>query len=436
MNTLPRRSFPTLLSVAVLGLTLWIGGCDATRIDQGADVSLEAHLAALSSADTPDKAESALRGIFNKVGIRTAWQGNVAIDAHPYGLYSVTDDEISALAERQAKFVNGQRDGASSYRSTHDAVLDADAQAFEIVRNLSTGLAPITRPAVTIDADNALKILRAQARTSLSAPEAQTSAIVLAAATSSLDAIPVLSPSDVISPAQEFLYSIWLHRNGPLMYDFSETSARAASQATNVGVQVAASCFGPDCEGDLTSCDPCCDGTGKFTDVTFQYLGDSPADVEVTLTQPASHINGFVPFPTATVNPGEIIYVSAAGRTNAPPGFVGTLGNEIAIFVDGNEIDYAPYGDPDNPDADTNGIHTSCSELVLPGDMYGDFLVVAVATQTNGLCSSLSTCVGACQTQLNSCLVAANGDANQEAKCQAQFVACDQNCHDQGGVNP
>ena len=436
MNTLPRRSFPTLLGVAALGLTLWIGGCDATRIDQGADVSLETHLAALSSADTPDKAESALRGVFNKVGIRTAWQGNVAIDAHPYGLYSVTDDEIKALAERQAAFVNGQRETGSSYRATHDAVLAADAQAFEIVRNLSTGLAPITRPAVTIDADNALKILRAQARTALATAEAQTSAIVLLAATESLDGIPALSPGDVISPAQEFLYSVWLHRNGPLMYDFSGTSAQAAARATNVGPQVAASCSGPTCEGDLTSCDPCCDGTGKFTDITFQYLGDSPASVQIILTQPTSQINGFVPFPTATVNPGEIIYVSAAGRTNASPGFVGTLGNEIAIFVDGNEIDYSPFGDPDNPDANTGSIHTSCSELVLPGDRYGDFLVVAVATQTNGLCSSLTTCVGACQTQLNACLVAANGNANMEAKCQAQFVACDQNCHDQGGVNP
>ena len=434
MNTLLRRRFSTLLGAIALSMVVWLGGCDATRIDQGADVSLATHLEALSSADTPEKAESALRGAFNKVGIRTAWQGNVAIDAHPYGLYSVTDDEIYDLAVRQAEFVNGRQAGAATYGSTHNAVLAADAQAFDIVRNLSTGLAPITRPAVTIQVDDALAILGAQARTALAAPEAQTSAIVLAAATTSLDAIPTLSENAVLSPAQEFLYSVWLHRNGPLMYSFSDPSAARSSSLMASRSASSASCA--DCEGDLTSCDPCCDGTGKFTDVTFQYLGDSTVDVEVRLTQPASQINGFVPFPTATVNPGEIIYVSGAGRTNASGGFIGTLGNTINIFVDGTEIDYSPFGDPDNPDVNTNGIHTSCSELVLPGDMYGDFLVVAIATQTNGLCSSLSTCVGACQTQLNSCLVAANGDANEEAKCQAQFQACDQNCHDQGGVNP
>jgi len=420
VNILPR---PALLGVAALGLTLWLGGCDATRIDQGADASLETHLAALSSADTPDKAETALRGVFNKVGIRTAWQGNVAIDAHPYGLYSVTDDEISALAERQAQFVSGQQTGAASYRSTHDAVVSADAQAFEIVRNLSTGLAPIPRPAITIGAEDALAILGAQARTALATPEFQTSSIVLLAATESLDSVPTLSLNTEISPAQEFLYSVWLHRNGPLMYDFTTKPARTAA-----GVSTAR--FGDDPD-DQTSCDPCCGGNGKFTDITFQYTGAAPVNVEVTATGGPGA--AFVAFPQALVNPGDILYVSGAGRPGNG-GFINTLGNNLEIFVNGVEIDYFPFGDPDNPDVGQESIHTSCSELVLPGDQYNDFLVVAVATQNNGLCSSLSTCVGACQTQLNACLVTANGDANQEAKCQAQFQACNQNCHDQGGV--
>jgi hypothetical protein len=142
-----------------------------------------------------------------------------------------------------------------------------------------------------------------------------------------------------------------------------------------------------------------------------------------------------VGFPATTVNPGAIISVSGAARPATNAGFAGTLGNNLEIFVNGTEIDYSPYGDPANPDAQTGSIHTSCSETVLPGDTYGDFLIVAVATQNGGLCSSLSTCVGACQTQLNSCIVTANDDANQEAKCQAQFQACDQNCHDHGGIS-
>ena len=427
MSTRPFPSPLAALGLAAVFALVAFSGCDATRVDQGADVPLTAHLEALSSADTPEKAERAFRGAFNKVGIRTAWQGNVAIDAHPYGLYSVTDDELTALAERQAAFVNGQRSQAPTYASTHAAVLDADAQAFEIVRTLSTGNATITRSAVTIGAENALDILQAQARMSLVSPEAQTSAIVLLASTTSLDAIPTLSTTTQLSPAQEFLYSVWLHRNGPLMYD--------AARPGQGDFRVASVCVGADCDGDQTSCDPCCGGTGKFTDITLQYNGDAVADVEVILTQPASQINGFVPFPEQSVAPGDILYVSAAGRTDASPGFVGTLGNEIEIYVDGTEIDYAPFGDPDNPDADRGSIHTSCSEAVFPGDVYGDFLVVAVATQTNGLCSSLSTCVGACQTQLNACLVAANGDAAAEQACQDEFRACDLNCHDQGGVN-
>ena len=429
------RSIPS--SLAALGLSAVfalaaLSGCDATRVDQGADVPLAAHLEALSSADTPDKAERAFRGVFNKVGIRTAWQGNVAIDAHPYGLYSVTDDEIAVLAERQARFVSGQRTEATTYGETHAAVLAADAQAFEIVRSIETSSArPITRNAITIGTDDALAILGAQARMSLSTPEAQTSAIVLLAATQSLDGIPTLSSGAPISPAQEFLYSVWLHRNGPLMVNFSSSPQRVAA-VTSARSAVSA-CVGADCPGDLTSCDPCCDGNGKFTDVTFQYTGDAAAIVQVNVEGGSG--GTFVAFPAQTVNPGEVIYVSGAGRPGNG-GFAGTLGNNLEIFVDGVEIDYSPYGDPNDPDGQTNSIHTSCSETVLPGDTYGNFLIVAVATQNGGLCSSLSTCVGACQTQLNACLVAANGDAGAEAACQTEFRACDQNCHDQGGVSP
>ena len=423
------RPFPSSLVAFGLSALLALGalsGCDAARVDQGADVPLAAHLEALSSADTPDKAERAFRGVFNKVGIRTAWQGNVAIDAHPYGLYSVTDDELTALAERQAAFVSGQRAQAPTYASTHAAVLDADAKAFEIVRALNTSATQaITRGAITIGAENALDILQAQARASLASPEAQTSAIVLLAATTSLDAIPTLSTAAELSPAQEFLYSVWLHRNGPLMYDALRPNAGAP--------RVARACVGADCDGDQTSCDPCCDGTGKFTDVTFQYTGDVAATVRIDVT---GGPNGtYLAFGPQLVQPGEILYVTGASRLSNG-GFSGTLGNNLEVFVDGTEIDYAPYGDPDDPDADTRSIHTSCSELVLPGDVYGDFLIVAVATQNGGLCSSLSTCVGACQTQLNACLVAANGDAAAEQACQDEFRACDLNCHDQGGVSP
>ncbi|MEH6538408.1 MAG: HYR domain-containing protein [Psychroserpens sp.] len=181
-----------------------------------------------------------------------------------------------------------------------------------------------------------------------------------------------------------------------------------------------------------TSYDPCCDGIGGFTDIILQYRGSTPVDVEVQLSQPASEVNGFVPFPTQRVQPNDILYVSGAERTNASGGFIGTLKNTINIFVNGAEIDYAPFGDPDNPDALTDGIYTNCSELVLPGDIYGDFQILQVATQTNGRCSQGSVFTNACITQFNSCFATTNGDANAEAACHAEYLACVQFSHDQG----
>ena len=410
-----RLTAPLLLAaLLVVGV-----GCDFTRVDEGAEVPLQAHLDALATASTPDAAERAIRGALNKVGARTSWQADVTDENLAFAAFAVTDAEIERLAEQQAAFVSGQSAG-TPLNVMHDAVVLANEEAREIVRNMDVGVTPVTRGPIQVSATEAAAILRAEAATALRTPEMPSSSLALmitASGSEIMSAEGTLSEGHTLSPVQRLLFAVWLHHNGPFMYPFlSEGDARTARAAS----------------GD--DCDACCGGTGKFTDITFQYLGDTSADVEVVLTQPASQINGFVPYPEATVQPGEIFYVSATGRTNASGGFVGTLGNEIEIFVDGTEIDYSPFGDPDNPDANTGSIHTSCSEKVFPGDRYGDFLVVAVATQSNGLCSDLETCTSACESQRNTCLVAANGDQGLIDKCEATFRQCDQNCHDQGGI--
>lgn len=105
-----------------------------------------------------------------------------------------------------------------------------------------------------------------------------------------------------------------------------------------------------------------CDG--KVTRLTLQYLGDSPATIEVRARRGKSK-NEVV--YSGVVAPGESFTV--VGPASGNGGFYGTLGTEINIYVDGDHNAF---------------FHTSCSQPIGPGSMDGDFVVVAGASKNNG----------------------------------------------------
>jgi hypothetical protein len=109
---------------------------------------------------------------------------------------------------------------------------------------------------------------------------------------------------------------------------------------------------------------PCGECLGKVSLLQLLYLGDGTVHVEIEgrrggatdSTLFAGDVDGTQPF-------------SVVGPDGGPGGFSGTLGTEITVYVDGV--------------ANTT-IHTSCSQPIGPGMIFGDFLVVYGESKLGG----------------------------------------------------
>ncbi|MCH8147624.1 MAG: hypothetical protein IH987_06455, partial [Planctomycetes bacterium] len=119
---------------------------------------------------------------------------------------------------------------------------------------------------------------------------------------------------------------------------------------------------GIDCPGPCEECEEC---DGKVTTLTLRYNG-SIQNAEITIDAKRGPTND--PVFGEVVNPGDTFTI--VGPQSGNPGFFGTLGTEIAIFVNG-ELNTT--------------IHTSCSVPIGPGLISGDFEVVSGESKNGGL---------------------------------------------------
>jgi len=111
----------------------------------------------------------------------------------------------------------------------------------------------------------------------------------------------------------------------------------------------------------VLDCGPC---EGKVSRLTLLYLGDAPANVVVTGRR--GKIKDDTLF-SGVVAPGGTIEL--VGPSTGNGGFQGTLGTEIDVSVNG---------------AAHVTIHTSCSQPIGPGMIFGDFLVTAGESKEGG----------------------------------------------------
>jgi hypothetical protein len=122
---------------------------------------------------------------------------------------------------------------------------------------------------------------------------------------------------------------MWLHHPsdfGQVAFDWIELWGEQATPPEECG----------ECEGGVTT-------------LTLQYNGTTPADIMVKAKK------GDVILFNDTVIPGEMFTFNGADKH-------GKLGSEIIIFVDGEEY---------------TRIHTSCSQPIGIGMVFGDFVIVA-----------------------------------------------------------
>lgn len=109
---------------------------------------------------------------------------------------------------------------------------------------------------------------------------------------------------------------------------------------------------------------PCYACDGKVSLLSMVYLGQDGAQVRVEGRRgPVKNDPLFDDFVSA----GKVFTVVGPDTGNG--GFRGTLGTEITVFVDG---------------AANTTIHTSCSQEIGPGMIFGDFLIVYAESKNNG----------------------------------------------------
>jgi hypothetical protein len=109
------------------------------------------------------------------------------------------------------------------------------------------------------------------------------------------------------------------------------------------------------CEHEV--CKPC---KGKVTQLTLQYRGSETAYIDVYQSKVKTpNFEGFV-------EPGDTFTINGQDK--------GTLGTEISVSVAVTDLDTV-----------TTKIHTSCSQPIGPGMVFGDFLVLEGYSKDGGL---------------------------------------------------
>lgn len=116
----------------------------------------------------------------------------------------------------------------------------------------------------------------------------------------------------------------------------------------------------------------CGDCEGKITRMELLYTGATCSTIEARAT-PEQRFGDPTAFGPSVVCPGQTFTVT--GKPSSSPGFDGTLGTNLELFVDG---------------APNASIHTSCSQEVGPGFVAGSFTVVEAESQYGGPLCPLS----------------------------------------------
>jgi hypothetical protein len=113
-----------------------------------------------------------------------------------------------------------------------------------------------------------------------------------------------------------------------------------------------------ECTPKETECDEC---DGKVTRLDLKYTGENP--VEITVEDKKGDNELYI----GIINPGEIFTID--GSSGIFDDKKNTLGTEIVILTDGVE---------------NTKIHTSCSQPIGPGLIFGEFTVVGGASRNGG----------------------------------------------------
>lgn len=389
MNAPRYRHLP--IPALLIGLLLWTTGCDVARIDEGHATAVDQLVVAVEEATDPDEAETALRQLMNRTGLYARADGQEGT----FGAYAPDADALKRLAQRQAAFNGGDLQVGTSARAVYERIKVLDGLLGEIHRERELMVARGDRPELRADLPGLLAVHQAHATQAREHPDSETAALLLAIAgvREAEGPITALRPDQLLSPYRSLLLGVWLHRDGPFAVSpFGDGSKD-----------------GDDYRGET----PCCGAEpSPFTSLTMQYIGESEADVKVDIVVPPSQSEAdFLVYDD--MPPGTVFTIDGAGRDAQGNGLDGTIGNEIALHVDGEF---------------NSQMHTSCSQVVLPGDIYGElFKVIAVTTRTGGVCEA--DCASGCVAQYVACL-AADGNPSE---CAAQYAECNSNCHDQGG---
>jgi hypothetical protein len=368
-----RNRISILLALTVfLGGTL-LGGCDFQRVDEGADMPLARVMEDLANADTPEKAETAIEHLFQKAEIGISYKSGM------FDGYKFADEDIKTLAKAHAAYITELKTnpGAVDGR-TVNSVFDEVKGAQDQIRQLELSFSDEYEFDATVD--EALNVLSVSARYALRDPERPESALLLGITTPTGDGSPQaneLSDQDLLSPIQRLCFGVWLHKRGPALRKkkqkkFSQGGGgNPNTTCEDLGMQL----------------------VSKFewsgSDDNGSYVFEKPGDEPIVVLSDADTDGGSwtspIPISAVIIKAGTNTVVDTDGL----PAMSGDFSYNTPPAI--SHIEFCRDDEPDD------------------------------------------SCVESCYATHLACLVAADGDQQEIAQCNAALTTCVDGCHDQGG---
>jgi hypothetical protein len=196
--------------------------------------------------------------------------------------------------------------------------------------------------------------------------------------------IPLYEESDIMSPVQDFLLTVWMDDEFQILKKVASGSGFLEWEYISV-----------ECDNGNFACESC---DGRVTELTLQYNGTISPDPTIEVSQKKPSVTVFGP---TTVSPGGQFSFSGADSR-------GTLGPEISVFV--NSVLNTKF-------------HTSCSQPIGPGTVKGDFEVIVTESRNGGnICPAETFHTDFTDKKQKECLERAlNQYKNNVKKCFRKF---------------
>ncbi len=206
-----------LFAACFLFAALVVSGCEFSAVDDGADASLGNLVAAVSTSDSPDKAEKDIQRLFNKTGLGVDYKPGLT--KATYTGYKLEDVLLEHLAAEQTAFNKGDRTRGKTVGFIFNNLVEAQKEGALVAANTMFGRG---FPLINATEAEAVESFKYAVSNALQQPDLQESALLLSVVSegsklAAQEADYTFTSDKLLSPVQAYLFGVWLSEHGPAL---------------------------------------------------------------------------------------------------------------------------------------------------------------------------------------------------------------------------